>query len=300
MPDNLKGLEVFVAVVESGSFTAAAKHLHLTVSAVSKAVGRLEIRLNKKLFERTNRCLEITEAGTAYYETCVRVMTELAEAEAMLQAQGAEPVGALRLHVPVAFGRMRVMPIILRLASTHSALRPQVAFNDKMLDLVEEKADVAVRLLSVNQAREGFSSLYLGTENLVLCAAPTFAKRHGRPTDRFDLSRFDCVTYGRSDGTVAPWQFDIGRDGTERRDISSSLVLGSAEAQVEAVKAGLGISQLASWLIEKELQSGELVDLAPDMSASGLKLHLVWPKQRETSAKVSMTLDALSKYLKVS
>ena len=300
MPDNMKGLEVFVAVVESGSFTAAATHLNLTVSAVSKAVGRLEIRLNKRLFERTNRRLEMTDAGTTYYKACVRVMADLAETEAMMQAQGAEPVGALRVHVPVAFGRMRVMPVILRLATAHPGLRPQVVFNDKMLDLVDEKADVAVRLLSVNQAREGFNSLYLGTEKLVICAAPDFAKRHGRPKDRFDLSRFDCITYGRSDGTVSPWQFNMGHDGTERRDIPSYLTLGSAEAQVEAVKAGLGISQLASWLIEDELQSGELVDLAPDMKASGLKLHLVWPQQREATVKVAMTLAALTKSLKVS
>ncbi|WP_207462299.1 LysR family transcriptional regulator [Azospirillum sp. SYSU D00513] len=296
--ERLKGIEAFVAAADLGSFTAAANRLNLTISAISKSVARLETRLGCRLFERTTRKLTLTDAGSAFYATCVRVLAELADAEAVLAAHGSEPVGRLKIDVPVAFGRMRVMPLLLRFAERHPALRPEVGFTDRFVDILEERIDVAVRIGASQAWADGLGQRYLGTERLIFCAAPAYIERRGIPRDPDDLARFDCILYGRSDGSTAAWRFGEA-GGVEHRTMSGRIILGSAEAQVEAVKAGFGIAQLATWLINEDLDRGTLVEVLPDCATDGLPLHLIWPKSRQLSPKVDALLELLGSELRI-
>ncbi|WP_419900247.1 LysR family transcriptional regulator [Roseomonas sp. USHLN139] len=293
--ERLKGIEAFVAAADLGSFTAAAERLNLTTSAVSKSVGRLEARLDSRLFERTTRRLALTSEGAAFYATCSRVLSDLAEAEAVLASHGSEPVGRLKVDLPIAFGRLRVMPLLLRLAEQYPGLRPHVTFTDRYVDIIEEGIDVAVRIGLAQGRGDGLAQRHLGTERRIFCAAPAYLARRGHPGNRDELLALDRILYGRSDGTASGWRLDAPED----RAASGRLVLGSAEAQVEAVKAGFGIAQLATWLIQHELARGELVEVLPEFAIEGLPLHLVWPRSRQLSPKVDALLNLLTAELRI-
>ena len=297
--ERLKGIEAFVCAADTGSFTAAAERLHLTTSAVSKGVARLEARLGARLFERTTRSLALTDAGSAFYQTCVRVLAELADAEAVLAAQTSEPVGRLKVDLPVAFGRMRVMPLILAFAEEHPHLQPTITFTDRFVDVIDEGIDVAVRIGASEIWPSALGHRYLGTERVTLCAAPDYLARHGIPSSDEALSRYACILYGKSDGSTITWRFARGEKSVERRPMEGRLTLGSAEAQVGAVKAGCGIAQLATWLIKGELESGELVEILPDLATDGLGLDLVWPKTRQLQPKVDALVRLLTDRLRI-
>ncbi|KPF42809.1 LysR family transcriptional regulator [Rhizobium sp. AAP43] len=297
--ERLKGIEAFVQAAQTGSFTAAAEKLNLTNSAIGKSVGRLEARLGRKLFERTTRRLVLTDAGAAFHAVCVRVLADLADAEAILAAGDTELAGRLRIDVPVAFGHMQVMPLILNLAQRFPKLKPEISFTDRFVDIIEDRIDIAVRISAPQAWPDALGSRYLGRERLIICAAPDFIERHGLPTSGDDISRYDSVIYGRSDGSTIPWQL-VRQDGqVESRAMNGRILVGSAEAQLAAVRAGFGIAQLATWLAHDDLAAGRLVEVFPDMATDGLPLHLIWPRSRHLSAKVDAALAALSEGLRI-
>jgi DNA-binding transcriptional LysR family regulator len=279
--ERLKGIEAFVCTADAGSFTAAGARLNLTNSAVSKSVARLEARLGSRLFERTTRRLTLTDVGAAFYETCVRVLGDLADAEAVLAAHRSEIVGRLKVDVPIAFGRMQAMPLLLAFAERHPNLRPSITFTDRKVDIVEEGIDVAIRI--------GASDM----------AANLGRRRCDTPRSAEALPKFDCILYGRADGSTIAWRFADATGRVAERTMEPRIVLGSAEAQVGAVKAGFGIAQLATWLVKDELDRGELVEILPDLATAGLPLHLVWPRSRQLSPKVDALLETLTNGLRI-
>lgn len=297
--ERLKGLEAFVCTADAGSFTAAAERMNLTNSAVGKAVSRLEARLNTRLFERTTRSLSLTDAGAAFYRTCVRVLDELHVAEQVLAADKMEPFGRLRVDVPATFGRMRVLPLLLAFAELHPGVRPHISFADRFVDLVEEGVDVGVRIGGSDAWPAALGHRFLGTERLIFCAAPSYLTRRGPPESVDDLFTHDAVTYGRADGSANPWLVTRGVGPAERRFVEGRIVVGDGEAQVETVLAGGGVAQLATWLVEEHLASGRLVQLLPDAAIDGLPLHLVWPRSRQLLPKVDGLLSYLGSLLEI-
>ncbi|WP_110686198.1 LysR family transcriptional regulator [Salinicola aestuarinus] len=297
--ERLKGIETFVAAADLGSFTAAASRLNLTTSAISKSVGRLEARLETRLFARTTRRLVLTDAGAGFYATCTRVLAELADAESILAADGSEPVGRLTINLPAAFGRMQVMPTLLEFCDHHPGIEPQVVFSDRFVDLVEEGVDIAVRIGTFRQPSEALGFRHLGTESLILCAAPSYVERHRGIESIDDLPSRDAILYGRADGATTPWRLNTGDGGVEHRVMRGRMVLGSAEAQVSTVKAGFGVAQLATWLIERELESGELVEILPAYRSPGLDLHLLWQRGRQLNPKINAGIRWLGERLRI-
>ncbi|MEN2787293.1 LysR family transcriptional regulator [Sphingomonas qilianensis] len=301
--ERLKGIEAFVTTADAGSFTAAGARLNLTNSAVSKSVARLEARLGSRLFERTTRRLTLTDVGAAFYETCVRVLGDLADAEAVLAAHRSEIVGRLKVDVPVAFGRMQAMPLLLAFAERYPNLRPSITFTDRKVDIVEQGIDIAIRIGAVDRGvdtgADNLGHRHLGNERVIFCAAPAYLDRRGTPGSADDLAKFDCILYGRADGSTIAWRFADGASRVEERTLEPRIVLGSAEAQVGAVKARFGIAQLATWLIKDELQRGALVEILPTLATAGLPLHLVWPRSRQLSPKVNALLEALTSGLRI-
>lgn len=284
--DRLKGLDTFVAVAEAGSFTAAAERLHLTNSAVGKAIARLEDRVGKQLFDRTTRRLAMTDAGDAFYQTCVRVLEELESAERMLAADHLEPAGRLRVDMPATFGRMHGMPALLAFAQQHPQVTPHVTFTDRFVDPVEDGIDLVVRIGGTDAWPPALACRHLGNEELVFCAAPSYLARHGTPATFDELRGHAAVLYGRADGSTGPWTVRDGARPPTRHHVEGRIVLGQAEAQVAAVEAGLGIAQLATWLVEQHIRAGRLVAILPGLATPGLPLHLVWQRSRQHAAKV--------------
>ncbi|GLK88443.1 LysR family transcriptional regulator [Pseudomonas turukhanskensis] len=293
--ERLKGIDVFVCVADSGSFTAAAERMNLTSSAVSKSIARLEARLNTRLFQRTTRRLSLTEAGSDFYRTCTAVLAELEEAEQALHTQHGEPCGKVRIDLPASYGRLHVLPVILDFVAEHELWQPHVSFSDRFVDPVEEGIDILVRIGGSDVWPAALGHRYLGAERLIFCAAPSYLARYGEPQSEQDLERHSCVVYGRSDGGVNPWLFSGEHAGDrERRVLPGRIAIGDGEGQVVALVAGHGIAQLPLWLVKDQLQAGTLVQVLPQLAMDGLPMNLVWLRSREALPKVSALLDALA------
>lgn len=283
---RLKGLETFVAVAEAGSFTAAADRLNLTNSAVGKAIARLEARLKIQLFERTTRRLEMTDAGDSFYKVCVRVLDELEVAERVLSAGEIMPSGRLRVDLPATFGRMQGSASLMAFAHKYPQVMPHVSFTDRFVDVVEDGFDVVVRIGGADTWPAAVGYRYLGHEELIFCASPGYLATHGVPKSVEDLLNHDAVLYGRADGSASPWLIKDGQKPLARQQVNGRIVLGYAEAQVAAVEAGLGLAQLATWLVEQQIRDGRLIMVLPQLTTQGLPLHIIWQRSREHAPKI--------------
>ncbi|MGJ3438904.1 LysR family transcriptional regulator [Pseudomonas sp. Je.1.5.c] len=292
--ERLKGIDVFVATADLGSFTAAAERLNLTSSAVSKSVARLEGRLGVRLFNRTTRKLSLTEAGTAFYRTCTAVLADLEEVEHALVSAGNEPHGKVRIDLPASYGRMHVLPLILDFIGLHPLLQPHISFSDRFVDPVHEGIDIVVRIGGPDAWPANLGHRYFGAQRLIFCAAPAYLERHGVPRSERDLDAHHCVGYGQADGLVSPWYFKGRQPGEmERRTVQARIAVGDGEGEVAAVLAGHGIGQLPTWLTQRHLDSGALVEVLPQLATDGLPMNLVWLKSRESLPKVRALLDYL-------
>lgn len=293
--ERLKGIDVFVCVAQAGSFKAAAEKMHLTGSAISKSIARLESRLGARLFERTTRRLALTDAGIAFYRTCTSVLADLEEAELALQAEASEPRGRVRIDLPGAFGRARVLPILLRWAEEHPGLIPHITFSEGFIEPFQEGVDVLVRIGGADTWPDTVGQRFLGHEWHVLCAAPGYLARRGTPLTEDDLQQHQCIAYGWVDGTVSPWSFAGNSAGAAlRRHVPARLVVGNGEALLMAALAGSGIAQLPSWLIQQQLADGTLVEVLPHLASEGMPIHLAWIKRRQALPRVSALLQVLA------
>lgn len=293
--ERLKGIDVFVCVAQAGSFKAAAEKMHLTGSAISKSIARLESRLGARLFERTTRRLALTDAGTAFYRTCTGVLADLEAAELALQSELSEPRGRVRIDLPGAFGRARVLPILLRWLEEHPGLIPHITFSDGFIEPFQEGVDVQVRIGGADTWPDSVDQRLLGREWHVLCAAPGYLARRGTPLTEHDLDEHQCIVYGWVDGTLSPWTFAGDATGsTRRRQVPAQLVVGNGEGLLMAALAGNGIVQLPSWLIQQQLTDGTLVEVLPHLASEGLPIHVAWIKRRQALPKVSTLLQVLT------
>lgn len=291
---RLKDILPFVASVECGSFTAAAQRLHVTGSAISKSVSRLETRLGSKLLERTTRSLSLTDAGSAYYQTCLRILEDLAEAEAVLAAQRTIPSGRLKLAVPTTYGRLNVMPLLVPFCQQHPELAISLSLSDRFVDLFEEGVDVAVRIGGTPDLPASLGWRNMGREQMQFCASPAYLARSGRPQSEAELLKHPAILYERVDGSTKPWLF-ITEDGQPHwREMPYRLALGDVDAQLQAVLAGLGVAQMPSWLIQRAVEAGDLEILLPHLQPDGLTLSVVWPRRKQFLPKVDALLSALN------
>jgi DNA-binding transcriptional LysR family regulator len=299
MSDRLKGLETFVALAEAGSFTVAAERLNLTNSAVGKAIARLEDRLEKQLFDRTTRRLEMTDAGDAFYKVCARMLEDLEVAERALAAELPVPSGRLRVDLPATYGRMRALPALLAFAEQHKQVMPHISFTDRFVDLVEDGLDVVVRIGGADTWPASVDYKYLGQEELIFCASPDYLATHGRPKSLKALFKHAAILYGRADGSTSPWLIKEGHAPLARQHVEGRIVLGQAEAQVAAVEAGLGVAQLATWLVERQIREGGLIPILPSLATQGLPLHIVWQRSRQHAPKVQSLIAHFEATLRI-
>jgi len=293
--ERLKGIDVFVCVADAGSFTGAAQRLNVTNSAVSKGIARLESRLGSKLFHRTTRQLSLTDAGRIFYRTCTGVLADLEEAELTLNTEHAEPRGRVRIDVPASYGRLHVLPVILKYVELHPQLHPHISFSDRYIDLVEDSVDIVVRIGGPDHWPGTLEHKCLGAERLIFCASPSYLAKHGTPANEAELEQHGCVLYGRADGLVNPLYFKGNQPHeVERRFVPGHIAIGDGEGQVAAVLAGLGIAQLPAWLTNDHLRQGSLVEVLPHLATEGSQMNLVWLKNRQALAKVQAILDVFS------
>lgn len=292
--ERLKGLDVFVCVAERGSFAAAAEHLNLSASAVSKSIARLEARLGLRVFERTTRRLALTDAGAAYYQTCARLLADLQHSEQALHSDHCQLRGRIRIDLPAAYGRLHVLPVILDWARRYPQVQPQISFSDRFVDLAEDGIDIAVRIGGSDVWPESLGRRYIGRQHFILCAAPAYLQANGRPQTPAQLLEHACVVYGEANGLGSPWLLSGDRPGeVERRRMPARLTIGDGESMVAALLAGFGIAQVPTWLVKPHLQSGALIEVLPQLALDGLAMNVLWLKKRESLARVEALLQVL-------
>ncbi|EML7269437.1 LysR family transcriptional regulator [Enterobacter hormaechei] len=295
MTDTLKHIPVFVASVEAGSFAQAAVRLHLSRSAVGKSIARLEERLGVRLFHRTTRSQRLTDNGALFYERCLRALEEIRGAESQLETGKHQVNGRLRVAVPVLFGRQCIAPLLIELAQEHPGLELEMSFSDRVVDLVEEGFDMAVR----NGALADSSVLVarrLGEHRMVLCAAPDYLLKNGQPQTVDDLRQHTAINYTRA-GRVLPWQL-MDYDGTSRTFIPrSSLNMDDLQAICDAALAGHGLAWLPCWMVIKEIQQGDLVPLLKQAPDVRFDVHAVWQQTPHLPLRVRIAIDMLVKRL---
>lgn len=295
MTDTLKDITVFVASVEAGSFAQAAVRLHFSRSAVGKSIARLEERLGVRLFHRTTRSQRLTDNGALFYERCLRALEEIRGAESQLETGKHQVNGRLRVAVPVLFGRQCIAPLLIELAQEHPGLELEMSFSDRVVDLVEEGFDMAVR----NGALADSSVLVarrLGEHRMVLCAAPDYLFKNGQPQTVDDLRQHTAINYTRA-GRVLPWQL-MDYDGTSRTFIPrSSLNMDDLQAICDAALAGHGLAWLPCWMVIKEIQQGDLVPLLKQAPDVRFDVHAVWQQTPHLPLRVRIAIDMLVKRL---
>ncbi|EPT8336069.1 LysR family transcriptional regulator [Enterobacter hormaechei] len=295
MSDTLKDIPVFVASVEAGSFAQAAVRLHLSRSAVGKSIARLEERLGVRLFHRTTRSQRLTDNGALFYERCLRALEEIRGAESQLETGKHQVSGRLRVAMPVLFGRQCIAPLLIELAQEHPGLELEMSFSDRIVDLVEEGFDMAVRNGTLADSAV-LVARRLGVHRMVLCAAPDYLLKNGQPQSVDDLRQYTAINYTRA-GRVLPWQL-MDYDGTSRTFIPrSSLNMDDLQAICDAALAGHGIAWLPCWMVIKEIHQGNLVPLfkqAPDVR---FDVHAVWQQTPHLPLRVRIAIDMLVKRL---
>jgi DNA-binding transcriptional LysR family regulator len=291
LQSHLRGISAFVHSVETGTFTAAAARMGLSKSATGKSVAHLEERLGARLLDRTTRSLNLTAEGQAYYQTCLRVLEELSAAETLLASRRQAVTGTLRINLPVSFGRRCVMPVLMEVAAKNPELELDISFTDRRVDLIEEGVDLAVRLGDPgNQA--SLIGRRIGAERRIICAAPAYLHRRGRPTSTDDLGDHDCLAFA-SDGRPRPWVV-FGPDGSVKPLVLRPRhTVSHGEALKDATVSGMGLAYLPTWLMVDDIMSGHLEVIPIRTPAENLPITALWPRSRDLAPKVRAVVDAL-------
>jgi DNA-binding transcriptional LysR family regulator len=278
---RLRDMEMFVRVVERGSFSAAAHDLRIGQPAISKTMAGLEERLGVRLLVRSTRGLRPTEAGTAFYERAVRAIAEANEAEAAAQGAGVGLEGRLRICVPVTFGQLHVVPKLGAFLDAYPKVQLELVMDDRRKDLVAENIDASLRLGAL--ADSALVARKLAQGQRVVVASPAYLVRKGVPRTPADLRDHDGIIYTQSSG---------GEDWVCRRGSSETkiciprrLTFSSAEGVRAAVIAGLGLTVSERWMFAPELESGEVVPLLKEWRLPPIDLWVIYPSGQLTSSK---------------
>ncbi len=288
--DSIAGMRILVRVVDSGSFSAAARQLGVAPSSVSRQINELEEDLGARLFARTTRKLNLTEAGQLYFERAHSIIDEVNEAKLALSQLGS-PSGILRVTVPSGIGRELVVSAVPAFLEKYPAIKMVLSMTDRMVDIVDAGIDVAIRV--GRQRDSSFRARRIGESKRVVCASPEYLKKAGTPKTPADLESHNCITWRDHPGHNV-WTFR-GPDGVSNVRASGSFFAKNADAIIAATVAGLGLSLLPDWNMGIELRQKQLRPVLTDYQASpaASAVYAVHAHQRHVPPKIRVFIDFL-------
>ncbi|TMJ31113.1 MAG: LysR family transcriptional regulator [Alphaproteobacteria bacterium] len=288
MIDHASEMAAFVRVVEAKGFSAAAPALGLTPSAVSKLVTRLEARLGVRLLQRTTRALSLTVEGEAFYAAARRIVGEIAALEAEMSDQRGTPHGLLRVTTSLAFSTHFLAPVVGNFLERYPAIQLELMPTDRVLDMVEEGVDVAIRIGRLGDS--SFMARKIGDDVRLVCAAPSYLAAHPAPRRPEDLARLNCIV-SRDRAYLNRWHFRV--DGEVREiEVGGRLAVSEGEAQMRLALQGLGIVRLTRLTVAGAIKRGELVALLQEYSAEEpVPIHAVYPHRKHLASKVTAFVD---------
>ncbi|GHD75647.1 LysR family transcriptional regulator [Vogesella fluminis] len=284
----LKQMETFVAVVNLGSLSAAARQESVVAAMIGRRLDALEERLGVKLLVRTTRSVTLTQEGSAFFEDCQRILAELAEAEAAVASGSGRARGHLRLSAPAGFGRRHVAPHIASFQQAHPDLRVTLDLSDRLVDLARDRIDCAIRISDL--ADSSLVAVRLAENRRVVVASPAYLARHGIPHTLEDLAGHNCLSLGESQSRG--WTFKV--DG----ELLNLRVRGVLECNDGAVLhdwalAGLGLAWRSLWEVKDDLSDGRLVTVLERFSSPDYPVYAVVPQRRFLPGRVRLFIDYL-------
>jgi len=287
--DRFQEMRALAAVVEAGSFVGGADALQLSKAAISRQVADLESRLGVRMLHRTTRRLSLTAEGEVFYARCRELLASLDEAEAEATAKRGEAVGELKVSAPVTFGLLHLAPLWGDFLAKHPAVSLELTLSDRMVDLVDEGFDLAVRI-----ARMPSSSLVsrrLTGTRLVLCATPKYLKKHGRPAHPADLAKHEVLAYNLL-ATGDLWTFE-GPEGAATVKVRPRMHTNSGDTCRAVALRHQGMILQPTFLICEDLRSGALVEVLPEWKSLDLGIYAVYPTRKHLLPKTRLLIDFL-------
>ncbi len=286
--DQLQAMRVFKRVAERGSFGQAADELDISRAAASGHVAALEKHLGVRLLNRTTRRVSLTAEGAEYLRRCRRILDEIEDAEETLRGARSRPQGLLRVDVPVAFGRYLLLPALPEFTRRYPAIDLDIRLNDRVVDLVAERVDVALRVGNLQQS--GLVARRVAQINVVACASPTYLADHGEPKTPDDLRQHRLLATTPAGGGTPDWSFPAPYT-SRRLKLHFAMLFNAAEAPVIAAAAGLGITRTVDLLVADYVARGELKLILNDFVVPGPPMSLVYPSAGHQSPKVRVFSD---------
>ena len=284
--DRFHAMRVFVKVAETEGFAQAARQLHLSPPAVTRAIAALEDAIGARLLTRTTRSVKLTEVGERYVHDCRQILSAVEEAEASAAGSYAKPTGVLSVTASVLFGQIYVMPIMTAFLDEHPDVTGRMIFLDRVTNLVDEGIDVAIRIGQLPDS--SYSALKVGAVRRVICGSPGYFERRGAPSSPGDLADHRIIA-ANSAYTSLEWRF--GSSGKHSVYVKPGLVCNSNEAAIGAARQGWGLTRVLSYQIGPDLLDGKLQTVLEEFEEDLLPVHVVHPEGRSASAKVRAFVD---------
>jgi DNA-binding transcriptional LysR family regulator len=292
--DRLKKLQYFVASVRLGGFSKAGRAFGVTPASISRQIALLEDQLGLRLLNRTTRQLSLTEIGALFYDRADRIVQEMADAEELVRSFKGAPRGVLRITAPASFGRLHIAPWIGGFLEDFPDIALDLHFTDRLVDIYEEKIDVAIRITA--PADSSVICRLLARQRSVACASPAYFARRPRPSAFADLSAHNCLTYGRH--TESVWRFYRDEREVGRVEARGNVHSRDGDSIYAATLAGVGVSIQPIWRAAEDLRSGRLIDLFPGFAASSIggasAIHAYYSNRRHLAPKIKVFVDYLA------
>ena len=291
--DRFLEMQTFNAVVDAGSFVKAAEALNMSKAAVSRYVVDMETRLGVRLLHRTTRRLSLTDEGQVFYGRSKELLAELAEAEDEITSRSDAASGLLRINAPFTFGILHLAPLWGAFMAQHPKVKLDVTLADRLVDLVEEGYDLAIRIATLENS--SLVSRKLASTRTVLCASPQYLKLHGTPLHPAELADHAVISYSYL-STGDEWRF-TGPEGAVNVKTQPCMHTNSGDTCRAAALAHQGVILQPTFLVGKDLTDGTLVELMPQYRSIEFGIYAVYPTRKHVSAKVRAMIDFLAGHL---
>jgi DNA-binding transcriptional LysR family regulator len=292
--DRIKSMVVIVAIAESGSLSAASRHLGMPIPTVSRKLSELEARLKTQLFQRSSRHLSLTDAGRAYIEACKRIIEQVDDAEREATGEYRAPTGDLTVTSPWGLGHLHLLPLSCEFQKVYPDIALRLLLSDRVLNPVENRIDVSIRIGPLPDS--SMIATRIGSIRVVACASPEYLASRGCPAKPTDLSNHDCITVDET-GVPRIWKF--GKDDSEiAAPIRTRLTVNTSEAAVEAAIAGAGIARVMSYKMEAARRTGRLVIVLDAFEKDPLPVHIVYAERKPMPLKLRAFLNWFTPRLK--
>lgn len=287
--DRFSAMQLFRRVVETNSFSAVSREMQISQPTVSKQIAALEESLGTKLLSRSTRQINVTDAGQPYYERCCQILDELAETEADVRKQQNLPTGLLRINIPIAAGRMKILPCMWKFINQYPELKIDTIFDDSYIDLVKEGVDVAIRIGAL--ADSSLIARKIATIPRYFVASKEYLIKHGEPKTLDELQNHNCIVYNLLT-TRNEWHFD-SKSGNQKVTVQGRFSSNSPDAIRQAVLEHQGIAVILGWLVEDDIKKGKMEVIMKDFTPIALDLNAIYPQRSFMPAKVSLFLNYL-------